>query len=117
MAVADELRKVRENGYKPGAFEASTGENGNDPDEANQTSRIIKLSDEEVKGLEPYQVKPGEEVILEVSGNLEGDHFHVMTVKYANGKEGDDEPMLDSEKQMADMVAKKVQPNLQISPS
>lgn len=106
MAASDELKKIRSQGY-------DRNEADNDPDQPNDTSRTIKLMDEEMKSLEPYQIKPGENIVLEVTGNLEQDgHFHVMTVKYAQGK-GDG----NSDEQMAQEVAGRVSPNLQISPS
>lgn len=76
-------------------------EETSDPDEPNSTSRIIKLTDEEEKSME--SVKAGEEVVLTVRGNVEGDHFHVMSVE----KQGGDEMQ-----GMPEEVAQKVNPFL-----
>ena len=108
MSAADMLEKFRKDGY------------GSDPDkkvdedgyEKNSTSRIIKLSDDEVKMIGDRQ--PGDDITLKVSGNLEEDgHFHVMTVSLDAPTEGDQDP----EKQMASQVAQKVMPNILPSPS
>lgn len=74
-------------------------EESHDPDEPNSTSRIIKLTDEEEKSME--DVKAGEEVVLTVRGNVEGDHFHVMSVEKQGGGEMDGMP---------EEVAQKVNP-------
>lgn len=76
-------------------------EKGHDPDEANSTSRIIKLTEEEQKSME--SVKPGEEMVLTVRGNVEGDHFHVMSLEKQGGGE-------DEMAGMPEEVAQKVNP-------
>lgn len=78
MAVSDVLKNYRSSGYSSG--KANSGEKQESPG-----PRVIKLSEEEVKGLEPYQVKPGEEIILEVTGRLQGNDFTVLSAKYATG--------------------------------
>ena len=75
-------------------------EEEHDPDEPNSTSRIIKLTDEEEKSMEG--VKAGEEVVLTVRGNVEGDHFHVMSVEKQGGS--------DEMEGMPEEVAQKVNP-------
>lgn len=75
-------------------------EESSDPDEPNNTSRIIKLTDEEQKSMEG--VKGGEEVVLTVRGNVEDDHFHVMSVEKQGGG--------DEMKGMPEEVAQKVNP-------
>lgn len=117
MSASEVLKGYRSQGYgeKP-TKSVGADDSTNDPNEPHTTSRIVKLSDDEVKGLEQYAIKPGEEVILEMSGNLESDgHFHVMTVKYAEGK-GKESGMAD-EQGMAQQVAQLVRPQIQPSPS
>ena len=80
MAVADTLKKFRSQDYGP---KGDAPEEGSE--DAPETPRTIRLTDDEAKSLQPFQVHPGEEIVLEVSGKLEDDgHFHVMSVKYAN---------------------------------
>ena len=104
MAVTDELKNIRGKGYgdKP--------EKGMDSGEQNSTSRIIKLSDDEQKAF--AEAKPGEDLECVVHGTLEEDgHFHVMSVNPPEGQSYDDES------RMAGMVAQKVTPTIQPSPS
>lgn len=82
MPISNVLKNFRDGGYGKNSSESE--------DKESSSSRMLQLSEEEVKSLEPYQVKPGEEIILEVSGKLEDDHFHVMNVKYADGGGMDD---------------------------
>ena len=107
MPASDMLKEARSRDYmdeKP--------EEGNDPDEENRTSRIVALTDEEQKSLEGYQIKPGEQIVLETTGNLEPDgHFHVMTVRYASGSKGGGEDMASMAKEMASMINPRLQPS------
>lgn len=97
MDVSNVLKGIRQEGY--GQRQDKKDDSKKD-DNHSENTRMIKLSDDEVKGLEPYQIAPGEECILEVTGKLEEDgHFHVMSVQYA-----DDEP------EMAGQVAKGLMP-------
>jgi len=104
MPAADYLKQVRDDGYdvaKPPKSEGAV----DDPDESNETSRIIKLSDEEQKAFQ--NVKPGLELACEVRGNVEEDgHFHVMSVKPLGGASS------YGEGQMADQVAQRVSPGM-----
>ena len=94
MDVSEMLKSMR------GKKGDDSEEEGHDPDEPNSTSRIIKLTDEEEKSME--DVKPGEEVVLTVRGNVEGDHFHVMSVEKQGGG--------DEMEGMPEEVAQKVNP-------
>jgi hypothetical protein len=76
MAVSDALKSFRKGDY------------GDDKGkEEKPSSRVINLTDDEAKELMPYQEKfgPGEEMVIEATGKLEDGHFHVMSVKYAQG--------------------------------
>lgn|SRR5580698_1615068 len=80
-----------------------------DKDKDNSTSRIIKLSDDEQKYFQASH--PGENLTCTVTGTLEKDgHFHVMTVSAEGGEQ-------NGEDKMASMVAQRVMPMAQISPS
>lgn len=82
MPFGDALENMRKTDYgAPPKKEESKGE----------SSRMLHLTEEETKSLAPYQ-EGGEEIVLEVTGKLEGDHFHVMSAKYAPKKEGEEEP-------------------------
>lgn len=103
MSAVDELKKSRGEDYK----------SLDDPDDPNDTSRIIKLSDDEQKTF--GGTKPGQELACEVRGNLEEDgHFHVMTVKPLGGGQSYGG---DGENAMAQQVAQMVRPQLMPSPS
>lgn len=67
MAYADALKKVRQGGY------------GDDP--GGGSPRSFPLTPEEAESLKQYQG----EIVLEVTGQLEGTTFHVSSAKYANG--------------------------------
>lgn len=106
MSAADELKKSRERDYQAPKMD--------DPDEGNDTSRIIKLSDDEQKSF--ANAKPGQELACEVRGNLEEDgHFHVMSVKPLGGAQSYGEG--NDENQMAGQVAQLVRPQMMPSPS
>lgn len=109
MSAIDELHKARANDYGD-----NPGSQDKDPDEPNDTSRIIKLSDDEQKSFEGS--KPGEELECLVRGNLEEDgHFHVMSVSPPQG--GSYKESGQGEPAMAQQVAQMVRPQLQVSPS
>ncbi len=94
MPISDVLKNLRSHGY------TKTGDDKTSKD-APESPRIIRLMDDEVKALEPYQKGPGEEITCEVSGKLEKDgHFHVMSVRAPGGGGG-----MDDEKEMAAAVA------------
>lgn len=106
------LKKFRDSGYpkepdKPEEDEKSSG------------VRTIKLSDEEAKELTPYQEKfgPGEEMVIEATGKLEGDVFRVMSVKYAEGKGGGMNMNADAESVMNQMRPPMMQNQTIPSPS
>jgi hypothetical protein len=65
MAVSDALKKMRSG-------------------DESQSVRVIKLSEEEAKALDP--VPDGQEVQCDVMAKKEGDHLHVMSVKYTGGE-------------------------------
>lgn len=93
MDVSNVLKGMRQGGYGSGPGKKDDAKKDENHSE---NTRMVKLSDDEVKGLEPYQVSPGEEIVLEMTGKLEEDgHFHIMSVKYADG-----------ESEMSDQVAK-----------
>lgn len=80
MPISDMLDKFRKSGYS----------SPKKSEDHASTPRTIQLSDDEMKSLQPYNVSPGEEIVLEVTGKVEEDgHFHVMSAKYATGP-GDD---------------------------
>lgn len=110
MSAIDELKKVRSQDYGPSASKPEL----EDPDEPNDTTRIIKLSDEEQKAFEG--ARPGQELRCEVRGNFESDgHFHVMSVSPMGG--GDSYEDSEGEGGMAKQVAQLVRPQLMPSPS
>lgn len=96
MPVSDVLKNMRDSGYgdKPGAKPAD------DSSESSPAmSRVIKLTDDEMKSLEGSAGAPGEEMTLTVTGKLEEDgSFSVMNVGAEGG--GPD----DAAKQVADGV-------------
>ncbi len=79
------LKKFRESGYP---------EDDSEDDEKSESSgvRTFKLTEEEAKELQPYQEKfgPGEEMVVEATGKLEGTTFRISSVKYAQGEEKED---------------------------
>jgi hypothetical protein len=86
MPVSDVLQNFRKSGY------ASEPDSADSSEEKGATGpRSLALTDEEVKSLAPYQANPGEEIVLEVTGRLEGNHFRVMSAKYAQGPGSEDE--------------------------
>jgi hypothetical protein len=101
-----EFRSQNYGNFGDAGDKGKPGASGESMDEAESptTSRIIKLSDDEQRAL--AQVKPGENITLKVTGNVEKDgHFHVMTVTpQIQQQEGEDV--------MADKVAEKVQPGI-----
>jgi hypothetical protein len=81
-----------------------------DSGEKNETPRIIALTDEEKKSFESSN--PGDDLECIVHGSMAGDgKFRVMSVTPSNPKG------YGGESEMAGMVAQKVQPMTQISPS
>jgi len=106
MAYTEELKNLRKKGYAE-----KSDKEGMDSGEINETPRIISLTDEEKKAFE--NAKPGEDLACEVHGSLEDDgHFHVMSVGPMGGT-----PNAGSEKDLAGMVAQRVSPTIQPSPS
>jgi len=89
MAVHEALERVRTSDY--GFGKDNDQESGSDEKDADSKSRVIQLSDDEMKGLAGYVGAPGEEVRCEVTGTLEEDgHFHVMSVSAPGGGMGQD---------------------------
>jgi hypothetical protein len=116
MPASDYLKEARDDGYP--ATKSPQKADDDDPDESPTTSRIIKLSDEEMKQFQ--NSSPGQELECTVRGNLEEDgHFHVMSVSAPQGGYGGKSAVQgqDSTEQMAQKVAMLVRPQLQISPS
>jgi hypothetical protein len=73
MPISDVLKNMRSSGFPERKEE-------DDSDDQESTPRTILLSDDEMKSI--GEIKPGEEVKIEVSGRLEEDgHFHVMSVE------------------------------------
>lgn len=95
MPVSDALKQYRDSGY--GGKKEDSGEG-----QKEKTSRVINLTDDEVKSLQPYAEKfQGDDIVAEVTGRLEGSHFHVMSVKYAEGGSGEPDVNADAEQVMA----------------
>lgn len=82
MAVSDVLQKMRGSDY-------GSDKEDDESESPSPARRVLKLSDDEVKSL--GESKPGEQVTLQVTGKLEGDHFHVMSVEGAGGGMGMEE--------------------------
>ncbi len=84
---SEALQKFRSGGYP------ESNEDKDNESEGPGGVRVIKLSEEEAKELQPYQEKfgPGEEMVIEATGKLEGTSFRVMSVKYAQGGGAPDE--------------------------
>lgn len=82
MDISGALQSFRQKGY---AEKKGGPESGGSGEPESKTSRVIHLSEEESKEIAPYQEQngPGSEIVLEVTGKLEGSHFRVMSVKYA----------------------------------
>lgn len=81
MPVSEVLKKFREKGYEDAPEK-----------EEPETTRVIKLTDEEAKELQGYQKEPGMEQECLVTGKLEEDgHFHVMSVHAPGGGPGQNE--------------------------
>lgn len=109
MPAVDELKSFRGKDYSSKKDDKS--DEGMDSGESNETPRIISLTDDEQKAF--LQAKPGEDLACEVHGSLEEDgHFHVMSVAPMGGQPG-----YGGEKEMAGMVAQRVMPTIQPSPS
>lgn len=93
MAVSDVLKNFRNSSYGAGDKgnpEAPAPDDGGEAPNPDASPRTIMLTAQEQKSIEPYQVNPGDEITLEVSGRLEDDHFHVLSVNYSGGGEIDD---------------------------
>jgi len=112
VPFSDYLKKFRKNDYsaKPDDdAKKGTGDKGEDsPDEM---SREIKLTDDEMQAFKDSQ--PGSDLACEVHGTIESDgKFRVMSVSPLGGGES-----YGDENGMAQQVAKRVTPTVQISPS
>jgi hypothetical protein len=106
------LKKFRDSGYsKTGPEEPEEGK------EESSGVRTLKLTDEESKELTPYQEKfgPGQEIVIEATGKLEGNVFRVMSVKYAEG--GAPEGNADAEELMSKYRDEVPTMRMQTSPS
>ncbi len=91
MPITEVLKKFRGSDY--GANKEALDKPEEETDDAPETVRTIKLTDEEAKALQPSGVHPGEEITLEISGKLEEDgRFQVMSVQAAapDGMEEED---------------------------
>ena len=109
MSAVEELKSMRGKGYRAQASDFKSPEA--EPKEEMGTPRIISLTDVEKKSFEG--VKPGQDLTCEVHGTMEGDHFHVMSVSPPQGGGYGSE----DENKMAGMVAQRVMPTIQPSPS
>jgi hypothetical protein len=108
MPLDDILKKFRDKDYSSDKKE----DKGMDSGEKNETPRIISLTDDEKQNF--AQAKPGEDLACEMHGTLEDDgHFHVMSVSPMGGGESEEDGM----QKMSQMVAQRVQPTMQPSPS
>lgn len=111
MAATDVLKSLRGSGY---GDKGSGNKDEMKPKDANSTSRVIKLTDDEQQAF--ADAAPGEDLACEVHGTLEADgHFHVMSVGPMGG--GDDDSQRPDQSDMASEVAQRVQPNIAPSPS
>lgn len=99
MAAADYLKTARE-----------TPENS-DAEVPEAEPRTIALTAEELSGLEG--TKPGEDVVLEVTGQIQGDTFEISGISPQDAPDEAGPGMGD----MAQKVATLVRPQMQISPS
>lgn len=108
MEYGDALKNLRKGDY---------GED--EKEEGTSSHRMISLTDEEAKELTPYQEKfgSGQEMVIEATGKLEGDHFHIMSVKYAEGKGEGMDANADAEEVMAKMRGPITPMQVQPSPS
>lgn len=95
MPVSEVLKNFRGASY--GAPKDSEGDDG----EENSASRILKLSDDEIKSV--AGAGPGQEVTMTVTGKLEGDHFHVMSIQAQGGPMGAPDQNADAQAVMAKM--------------
>lgn len=112
MAASDFLKKFRKDSYagNPGQDDAQP-EKPEEPEA--EMSREIKLTDDEMKTFK--SAKPGEDLSCEVHGSLESDgRFRVMSVSPMGG--GDSYAGNDQQG-MAQQIAQRVSPSVQISPS
>lgn len=109
MAFGETLKSFRKGDY-------GEKDDGND-EEGSSSHRMITLTGEEAKELEPYQEKfgPGQEMVIEATGKLEGDHFHIMSVKYA--KDSGMDVNADAEAVMSKMRGPITPMQVQPSPS
>src|ERR1700751_5083053 len=108
MSISEALDHLRTSDY---------GGDSKDKPSEKEGVRVLKLSEPEAKELAGYQEKmgPGSEMVIEDTGKLEGDHFHVMSVKYAQGGGGQDtnadaEAVMDKMRGIP-MMAPQVQPS------
>lgn len=109
MPAADVLKTLRGSQYNKTSQATDDSNPEKDAaDESSDTTRLIKLTDEEQKSI---SANPGETVTCEVQGTLDGEGmFRVMSIE-PSGVENDDE------KAMAGQVAQRVMPNIVPSPS
>ncbi len=110
MAASDFLKKFRN-----GDAEKPEKDNpeSDKPEEPQGMSRELKLTGDEQKAF--ADAKPGQDLACEVHGTLEQDgRFRVMSVSPMGGGQG-----YGGEDQagMAQAIAQRVQPSVQISPS
>jgi hypothetical protein len=106
MPIGEYLKKMRSEDSE------DTEEESNDdkPDEEKgDHPRFFELTEDELKGFKGVQ--PGQDLACEVHGTLEGTKFRVMSVSPTHGAKDMDEAG------MSGLVAQRVQPTLQISPS
>lgn len=109
MGFSDYLKKFRKDDY---SGKSSDDKSEGKPEESGpEMSREIRLTDDESQAFK--DAKPGSDLSCEVHGTLESDgRFRVMSVSPMGGAEeyGD-------ENGMAQQIAQKVTPTVQISPS
>jgi len=75
MAISDVLKGMREGVQKQ------------EPPQEEQGGRSFSLTEEEAKSLLPYQEEYQDEIVVEVTGKVEGNKFQVSSVKYAEKPE------------------------------
>ena|SRR5258708_1567597 len=109
MPAVDALKKFRTQGY--GSTDAPT-----DPKESSAGPRVIKLTDEEVKGLAQYG-QSGEEVTCEIHGRVNGSELAVTSVSAPGGGGGQVDANADAEAVMAKMRGPMTQMQTMPSPS
>lgn len=108
--IGDYLKKFRNNDYaSKGADDQKNGSSDDKKDEGH--SRVISFTDDEKQMFQGTEA--GSDLACEVHGQLDAEgKFRVMSIAPLSGGDGQ-----GSEGQMANTVANRVTPTVQISPS